>query len=249
MTPSKSWTLITGATGGMGTAIVERCMRDGHLVMATDRSAERLQSLARKHPGLRTVDAALESANLVDKIETSLVADDDSDSPRAISGLVNLAGISQGDSIDRITDADWDQSLAVNATAPMRLMRGLLHRLERSQTASVINVASPVALRGSRKVSYSASKAALLGLTLATARNLAPLGIRVNALLPGATITGMTSDWDAKKREMIAKESLFGRLCSPEDIAGAVAFLLGPDSEFITGTTLDVTGGALLGAH
>ena len=139
--------------------------------------------------------------------------------------------------------------MAVNADAPMRLIRGLLPRLRAADRASIVNIASPVAICGSRKVSYSASKAALLGLTVATARNLAIDDIRVNALLPGATLTGMTSDWSEEKRKRVAEESFFKRLCTPQEIAGAVAFLLGPDSTFITGATLDLTGGALLGSH
>jgi len=244
---SSSTVLVTGATGGMGQAIVRRCTQDGYAVLATDLDPEALRQLTAPLPHAAAVAADLASPSLVESLKQALVRLDAETGRVVLHGIVNVAGVSRGDSIDRISDHDWEVSLAVNATAPMRLLRGLLPRL--SPGGSVINVASPVALKGARKVSYSASKAALLGLTAAAARNLGPRGIRVNALLPGATITGMTRDWSESKRTRIAAESLLGRLCTPEDIAGAVSFLLGPDSAFITGSVLDVTGGAMLGAH
>ena len=118
--------------------------------------------------------------------------------------------------------------------------------LLRAGRGAIVHVASPVGRIGANKVSYAASKAALLGLSAAEARNLAP-EVRVNAVLPGPTSTKMTSDWDAAKREQVARGTLLGRMCEPEEIAGVVAFLLGADATCVTGAVLNATGGANIG--
>lgn len=236
MEPEEPWVVITGATGGIGRAVASRCHRDGMRVLALGRHEQRLAALP-----LRTLAVDLRDRDADRRVLEAL-----GEGPR-VRGLVHVAGASLGAPIDAVSDADWDDSLEVNVTAPMRLARALLPALRRAEGASIVHVSSPVAIRGSRKVGYAASKAALLGLTLAMARNLGPDGIRVNAVLPGPTITGMTADWPADRRVRIAAESPLGRLCRPEDVAGAVAFLLGPDSAYVTGSTLDVTGGTLLG--
>jgi NAD(P)-dependent dehydrogenase (short-subunit alcohol dehydrogenase family) len=164
-----------------------------------------------------------------------------------VAGLVNLAGASVGDAIEAIRDEDWDDAMAINATGPMRLCRALVPRMKRAGGGSIVNVASPVAVQGARKVSYAASKAALLGLNVALARALGRDGIRVNAVLPGPTSTFMTADWDEEKKARIGRSTALGRLCEPREIAGVISFLLGPDSSFMTGAVLDVTGGALVG--
>jgi NAD(P)-dependent dehydrogenase (short-subunit alcohol dehydrogenase family) len=160
-----------------------------------------------------------------------------------------VAGVSQGDSIERIRDQDWDASMAVNVTAPMRLTRALLPALERTPHAAVVYVASAVAVVGARKISYAASKAALFGLTRALTKDLGKRGIRINTVIPAATLTPMTEDWDEQKRAAVAASSPLNRIAQPEEIAAAIAFLLGTESSYITGTALDVTGGRLLGSH
>ncbi len=113
----------------------------------------------------------------------------------------------------------------------------------------MVNVGSPVGPLGARKVSYAASKAGLIGLSHSLARGFADDGVRVNLLLPGPTLTGMTEDWSAKKSAAVGAGTLLGRLCAAEEIAGGVAFLLGPDSTCMTGAVLDMTGGQMIGGR
>lgn len=243
------WVVVTGAASGIGRAVATRCVADGWRVLAVDRDGPGLEALAAELGApCRPAVADLRAADLEPRVLDALGLDAGGADP-VVHGLANVAGVSQGDAIDRIRDDDWQASMDVNVTAQMRLARCLLPALRRDEAASIVNVASPVALLGARKVSYAASKAAVLGLTRALARNLGPDGIRVNAVHPGATITGMTSDWPDDKRAAIAQESVFNRLARPEDTAGVIAFLLGPDSRFVTGCTLDVTGGTLMGIH
>ncbi|GAB4200706.1 MAG: SDR family oxidoreductase [Sandaracinaceae bacterium] len=234
--------VVTGAGGGMGTAVTVRLAADGFVVVATDCEQGRLEALARTVEGARTVVADLRDPASSTAIERALDA-----TGAPLVGLVNLAGASVGDAIETIRDEEWDEAMAVNATGPMRLCRAFVPRMRLAGGGSIVNVSSPVAVQGARKVSYAASKAALLGLNAALARALGRHGIRVNAILPGPTSTFMTSDWDDEKKARIARSTALGRLCEPREIAGVVAFLLGPDSSYVTGAVLDVTGGALLG--
>jgi NAD(P)-dependent dehydrogenase (short-subunit alcohol dehydrogenase family) len=228
----------------MGVAVVERCSADGHVVIAVDRERAGLDELARRFPSVHALVADLADPTIGERV---LAAVREARAP--LVGLVNLAGVSTGNDIEHIDDDAWDRSMVVNATAPMRICRALVPELRAAGGGSIVNVGSPVALLGARKVSYSASKAALLGLTVALARALGKDGIRVNALLPGPTLTGMTADWDEAKQRKIASGTFLGRLCEAREVAGAVAFLLGRDSSFVTGAVLDVTGGSLLGGH
>ncbi len=253
------WVIVTGVTRGIGSAIAARLVGDGYSVIGLGRDEARLRSWVSSVPTCidgtpqgeylsvdleaRTLESELLA--LLERIDKAhVVLPGLSQTP--IVGLVNAAAISQGDRVDAIQDDEWAHSFAINVTAPMRLTRCLVPRLKLAVGASVVNISSPVAMFGSRKVSYASSKAALLGLTFALARDLGQHGIRVNALLPGPTITGMTSDWTCAKRTAIAERSLLKRLCEPEDVAGTVSFLLGADSAYITGAVLDVTGGQAL---
>ena len=244
--------MVTGAARGIGLAVAKRCAADGYPVLAVDRNEEGLHQLAEDAGGAvapLVVELADEEAGqkVLDGLGRVHEAHFGDGSSPKIRGIVNVAGVSRGDSIDGITDEDWQYSMDVNATAPMRIVRALLPLLDTRAGASIVNIASPVALVGARKVSYAASKGALLGLNAALTRNLSPDGVRVNAILPGPTITGMTEDWPEEKRQAIAADCPLGRLCNPEDIAGPVSFLISDDAAYITGTVLNVTGGSAMG--
>lgn len=236
--------VVTGAAGGMGAAVCQRLVADGYAVVAIDRNKERLAALGMNAPNVRAVESDVRSYQLGTLAESAV-----RDVGRTLRGIVNLAGASVGDSLEKLTDDDWYAALDVNATAPMRLCRSLVPLMRARGAGSIVNVSSPVAILGARKVSYAASKAALLGLNAALARALGRDGIRVNAVLPGPTITFMTDDWDAEKRARVAAGTFLGRLCEPREIASVISFLIGPDSSYLTGAVLDVTAGALHGGH
>ncbi|MDD5272714.1 MAG: SDR family NAD(P)-dependent oxidoreductase, partial [Methylovulum sp.] len=138
-------------------------------------------------------------------------------------------------------------SFAVNVTPAMRLIRLLTPAMRRNQGGSIVNVGYPVGIIGARKPSYAASKAALHGLTMSCARQLGGDNIRVNLLLPGPTITYMTCDWGQERRDGIAENTFLKRLCTPEEIAKTINFLIGNESSYITGSVMDMTAGSLYG--
>lgn len=233
--------VVTGAAGGMGRATCQKLAEQGWQVLAIDREAEALARLCAATPGVHALVADLTDPDLTGQVSRYL------DSLPPVGGLVNMAGLSVGNMIDSLEDEDWDLSFAVNVTPAMRLTRLLTPRFKAQGGGSIVNVGSPVGIVGARKPSYSASKAALHGLTVSCARNLGPDNIRVNLLLPGPTITGMTGDWSEERRAAIAGQSFLKRLCTPEEIARMVAFLLGPDCSYLTGSTIDMTAGSMWG--
>ena len=119
--------------------------------------------------------------------------------------------------------------------------------MQARQKGSILNVGSPVGIVGARKPQYAASKAALHGLTMSAARALGSDGIRVNLLLPGPTITGMTADWSEEQRERVAQGTFLKRMCQPEEIGEMVAFLVSDNSRYLTASVIDMTAGSMMG--
>ena len=243
LTPStkKQTIIVTGAAGGMGRECCRYFCELGWQVLAIDHNRQRLESLS-VFTDIETLCIELDSVRLVAAVDKLL------DDMPPLWGLVNLAGISRGDSIENLSEEDWQMSFDVNVTPAFRLIKGLYERMHRdSQGGSIINVSSPVAYIGARKPSYSASKAAMHGLTTSCARNLGKYNIRVNLLLPGTTITEMTSDWSEERQQAIAAETLLQRLCTPQEIAESIGFLLSEHSRYMTGSILDMTCGGMWG--
>lgn len=161
-----------------------------------------------------------------------------------IDVLVNNAGIGQAGRIEQISEQDWDAMMAVNLKGPFLCARAVLPHM--TEGARIINVSS---LAGRRKaalggIHYTAAKAGLLGFTRHLAYEQAGKGIRVNAVCPGAVLTGMSGDAFLQERHLRAIP--LGRPAQPEEIAGVIAFLASSDSSYVVGAEIDVNGGALL---
>lgn len=231
--------IVTGAAGGMGRECCRYFSELGWHVLAIDRNKERLPALASNTISILNMDIA--DPKLVEAMLEKLA-----DLP-PVWGLVNLAGISQGDSIEKLTEEDWQRSFDVNVTPAYRLTQAVAPLMKQNGGGSIVNVSSPVGYIGARKPSYAASKAAMHGLTVSCARNLGADQIRVNLLLPGTTITEMTKDWSQERQDAIAQESLLKRLCTPLEIAEGIGFLLGEHSRYMSGSVLDMTCGSMWG--
>jgi NAD(P)-dependent dehydrogenase (short-subunit alcohol dehydrogenase family) len=240
--PDQQTVVVTGAGGGMGHATVQTLIARGWHVLAIDRDGASLSSLNdRLGSKLSVLATDIRENTLASHVVAAL-----EDLP-TLGGLVNLAGISAGGGLESVTDAEWDLAFATNVTPAFRLTQALAARLCAHGCASVVNVGSPVGVVGARKPQYAASKAALHGLTMSCARALGPSGVRVNLLLPGPTITGMTTDWSPEQRTQVAQGTFLKRLCLPEEVALVIAFLIGADSRYITASVVDMTAGSMLG--
>ncbi len=234
--------VLTGAAGGMGEALSELLVKLNYDVIGIDEHEERLSSLAKKlGKAFIAIPMNLSEATEWDGVFRKL------DQQLNIRALINLAGSSIGNSIDKLEESDWERSLKINVTAPMKLSKFLAPKMAQLGGGSILNVSSPVGLIGARKPSYAASKAALTGLTMSLAKNLGKDNIKVNMILPGTTMTYMTNDWSQSKRENIAAETHLGRLCEPKEFAETVSFLISDKCSYMSGAIIDMTCGGMVG--
>ncbi|WP_083411068.1 SDR family oxidoreductase [Arthrobacter sp. UCD-GKA] len=241
MSDTGSVTLVTGATGGIGKAIVSELVRGGHHVIATD-----LREPAAKD---RVPGAQYVASNLLDDagIERLISAVPGG----LLTGLVNAAGVAFFDtdgSVFDIAEPVWAQTIGVNLDGLRKVTKAALPLLRAGNQASIVNIASTAGLRGMDDPldAYQVSKAAVVSLSQSIALQLGPEGIRCNTVCPGAILTPMISslyDESPERRQDMERRTPLRRLGLPEDVASAVSFLLSDNASFVTGTNLVVDGG------
>jgi NAD(P)-dependent dehydrogenase (short-subunit alcohol dehydrogenase family) len=230
-TPASGTVLVTGAAGGIGRAIVERLDAAGYDVVGAD-LAPAVDELAWTGERVRGVRADITSDEGRAAILDALGG--------PVFGLVNCAGITRDALLPKLPDDDLRLVLDINAVAGARLCEALENRLV--EGGGIVNISSRAAYGNPGQVNYSASKGALIGLTRALARRLAPR-VRVNAVAPGFIATEMTAAMPDDVRDKLVARVPAGRMGEPEEIAAAVVWLLGPESGYVTGQTLVVCGG------
>ena len=234
--------LVTGASGGIGRAIAEKLASQGYTVAVhCNRGIDRAQALAKALSGIAV------QADLADASQIEAMAQTVADTFGHVDVLVNNAGISVTGLLTDIDAATRRELFGVNVLGAIECARALLPGMIRRQAGCIVNISSMWGQVGaSCEVDYSAAKAALIGFTKALAQETAPSGIRVNCVAPGVIRTPMLDCYDAQTLDDLAAETPLGRLGTPEDIAGAVAFLCSEDAAFITGQVLGVNGGFVI---
>ena len=235
--------LVTGATRGIGRAIALELGRQGAVVVGTataEGGAETISSTLRE-AGIQGAGVVLDVndagriVGLVDEIQTQ---------HGSLSILVNNAGITRDTLLMRMKDEDWDAVMDTDLKAVFRLSRAVLRGMMKARSGRIVNISSVVGCSGNPgQVNYAAAKAGMIGFTRALAREVASRNITVNCVAPGFIETDMTRGLDEAQTQRILEQVPLGRLGAADDIAAAVAFLCGPGSGYITGSTLHVNGG------
>jgi len=234
-------TLVTGGTGGIGRAVVERLVAAGRSVAFTYRSsAERAREIEAASEGLATGYAL----DLVDREGIGPIVEQIDALGPPIDGLVNAAGIQRSQLLAMTSDAVWDEVLDLNLGAAFRCSRAVMRGMVVRRRGAIVNVASLSATHGVAGLSaYAASKAGLLAMTRCLAREVGKRGVRVNAVVPGFVASEMTSDVPEAAITKLRADECLPAGTSPQAVATTVFFLLSDDAEAITGQTVVVDSG------
>jgi 3-oxoacyl-[acyl-carrier protein] reductase len=236
--------LVTGGSRGIGLAVAESLAAAGATVSILARNEEGARSAAASLPGEGHAGYA---CDVQDSEAVNGVVAEAEGRAGGVEILVNNAGITRDNILLRLKDEDWDAVLDVNLKGAFNLIRAVSRGMMKRRSGVIVNVTSVVGLMGNAgQTNYAASKAGLVGLTKSVAKELASRGVRCNAVAPGFIETDMTADLGEKAAGELQAAIPLGRLGAPEDVAGLVRFLVGPEGSYITGQIIAVDGGMVM---
>ncbi len=236
--------LVTGAGRGIGKAIALRLAKEGAFVIVNySRSKEQAEEVVKELElqGGAGVAVCCDVSNFeaCGEMVQNLIKE-----YQHIDILVNNAGITRDNLLMKMSEEEFDAVMNTNLKGCFHTIRHLSRYFLKQKSGKVINISSVSGILGNPgQCNYSASKAGVIGLTKSAARELASRHICVNAVAPGFVDTEMTSVLSESVKEELMKQIPFGRTAKPEEIASVVAFLAGPDSDYMTGQVLSVDGG------
>lgn len=239
--------LITGGSRGIGAACVRAFAEDGYaVVFLYNRSADKTEALVQT---LRSEgrDVSAYQCDVSDPQQITATVANILRTYHRIDALVNCAGIAHIGLFTDMTEAEWDHIFAVNVRSAFSVTKAVLPGMISVQKGAIVNVSSMWGEVGaSCEVAYSATKAALIGLTKALAKEVGPSGVRVNVVTPGVIDTDMNAQLTDDDRASLADETPLGRIGTAEEVAQTILFLCGEGASFITGQVLGVSGGLVI---
>jgi 3-oxoacyl-[acyl-carrier protein] reductase len=239
--------VVTGGNRGIGRAIAETFAHQGadlviggRTLTEVDQSAQEISSATgRKVVGIQVDVSDFQNASAFIEKAVGIFGH--------VDVLVNNAGITRDKLLMRMDETDWDEVMDINLKGAFNCCKAIARPMLKQRGGRIINVSSVSGLVGQvGQANYSASKAGMIGLTKALAREFASRNITVNAVAPGYVPTGLTNELPEELKESILKMTPLGRMGKPEEIASAVVFLASDEAAFITGQVLAVDGGMVM---
>ncbi|MEY2412091.1 MAG: 3-oxoacyl-[acyl-carrier protein] reductase [Acidobacteriaceae bacterium] len=247
MTLSARVALVTGASQGIGRACALKLAESGATVAVAARNREKLDELVHEIAA-KNGKAIAYPVDVGDEEQVKSAFKSAIGELGKIDILVNNAGITRDQLVMRMKRADWDSVLNTNLTSAYLCIQQVVGSMLKQRWGRIINVSSVFGQTGQAgQANYSASKAGLIGLTMAIAREVGSRGITCNAVAPGFIETAMTSGLSEDLKQSALKMIPLGKIGVPEDVANAVAFLASEEASYITGHVLNVNGGMLMG--
>jgi len=240
---NKNIALVTGGTGGIGTAICQKLTLDGFTVVAASSSEAKAKRWEQEQKELG-FDIQTCVLNVVDfsNCTKNILYIEEVIGP--ISVLVNTAGITQDSTIKRMSKDQWQNVIDVNLTGTFNMCRNIIEPMLERKHGRIINISSINGEKGQfGQVNYAASKAGIHGITMSLAQEVASKGITVNTISPGYVLTPMVAKIDQEIQDKICAQIPVGRMGQPAEIGRAVAFLADEQAGYITGSNLSINGG------
>lgn len=235
--------LITGATGGIGSAMAKRMAKQGADLVLSGTKKDSLETLSNEI-GDNCYSFA---ADLAKKEEIKNLVIWAIEKMGSIDILVNNAGITRDNLSIRMSDKDWDDVINVNLTASFLLSRDCLKVMLKKRWGRIINITSVVGVMGNAGQSnYAASKAGMIGMTKSIASEVSSRGITVNCISPGYVVTAMTDKISDVAKENILQNTPVGRFGKAEEIADWAIYLASNEADYITGQNININGGLVM---
>jgi len=239
--------LVTGGTGGIGTAICERLAAQGHRVASNYRDADKAHAWQQRMRE-RGHEIAIVAGDVASPEHAQALVQEVERQLGPIEVLINNAGITRDTTFHKMTAEQWHEVINTNLNSVFNVTRPVIEAMRRQRWGRVIQISSINGLKGQYgQANYAAAKAGMHGFTISLARENAGYGITVNTVSPGYVATDMVMSVPEEVRAKIIADIPTGRLGRPEEIAYAVAFLVAEEAGWITGSNLDINGGHHMG--
>ena len=232
--------IVTGASGGIGNAIIKKLYEAGANILASGTRIEKLEELKKNFENIKILKFDISQS---DKIE-EFIENATSELGGSLDGIVNNAGITQDNLAIRMNLEEWQKVININLTSTFLMSKFAIKKMLKNKSGKIVNITSVVGHTGNLgQANYTASKAGIVAMSKSLAIEYAKKNININCISPGFIKTAMTDKIDEKFKEVIISKIPSARLGEPDDIANAVLFLSSDQSNYINGETLHVNGG------
>tara|TARA_B100001540_G_scaffold43185_1_gene38354 strand:+ start:3475 stop:4212 length:738 start_codon:yes stop_codon:yes gene_type:complete len=232
--------VLTGATGGIGGAILEKLVSSGANILATGTNEEKLKSINEKYKSVKTerfdISAHEEIENFINRANELL--------GNKIDVLINNAGITKDNLSIRMKEEEWNKVININLTAAFLLSKNVIKKMIKNKKGKIINITSVVGHTGNiGQANYSASKAGLVAMSKSLALEYGKKNININCVSPGFITSDMTNKINDDYKQLLKSKIPLDRFGDPKEVANTVIFLCSNLSDYITGETIHVNGG------